>query len=213
MLKVKNGEVFKVGNTEYKQFEFHLKKSRQKKVGIINNSLLVKKLNSILRERKQPELGFTEFDITEQSWLYKIARYIDTTNLLEFFEEAPYPEPPLSDSTPAISRIYYGRVYAGQWLFRSDKVRKNKKMWEAFTLLSEKHKSLNSFKINVEILEHELRETRNKVSVMEAKLHDMIGKVAITYTSLKDPKITTELIISGGQELIISGGQELTDEM
>ena len=201
LLKVKNGEVFRVENMEYKQFEFNLNKSHQKKVGIINNSLLVKKLNILLRERRQPELGFTEFDLPEQSWLYKVARFIDRTNLLEFFEASPYTEPPLDHQSSAISKIYYGRLYAGQYIFRLDIAKRNKKLWDAFTALSEKHKNLNSYKINVNVLEQELIETKKKVSQVENELHDMIGKTSFTYTSLEDSKITPELVIGGGEGL------------
>ena len=201
LLKVKNGEVFRVENMDYKQFEYNLNKSHQKKVGIINNSLLVKKLNILLRERRQPELGFTEFDLPEQSWLYKVARYIDRTNLLEFFEASPCTEPPLDHKSSAISKIYYGRLYAGQYIFRLDKAKRNKKLWDAFTALSEKHKNLNSFKINATVLEHELMETKKKVATMENELHDMIGKISFTYTSLEDSKITPEVVIAGGEGL------------
>ena len=201
LLKVRSGEVFRVENMEHKQFEFNLNKSHQKKVGIINNCLLVKKLNILLRERRQPEIGFTEFDLPEQSWLYKVARFIDRTNLLEFFESSPHTEPPLDHQSSAISKIYYGRLYTGQWIFRLDKAKRNKKLWDAFTALSEKHKNLNSYKINVNVLEHELIETRTKVNLMENELHDMIGKISFTYTSLEDSKITPELVIAGGEGL------------
>jgi hypothetical protein len=170
-------------------------------VGIINNSLLVKKLNILLRERGQPQLGFTEFDLPEQNWLYKVARFIDRTNLLEFFEAAPFPEPPLDHNSPSIAKIYYGRMYAGEWLFRLDHAKRNKKLWDAFTDIAEKSRMLSSYKINIEVLEHELRNTRNKVDRMEMDLHDMVGKVAFTYTALEDPTITPELVIANGNDL------------
>ena len=63
LLKVRDGEVFRVTNREFKQFEFSLeRKSQQTKVGIVNNALLVRKLNLLLRSRGERELGFTEYN-------------------------------------------------------------------------------------------------------------------------------------------------------
>ena len=51
LLQVKDGEVFRVTNEEFKHFEYRLSKSMTKKVGVINNALLVRKLNLLLRDR------------------------------------------------------------------------------------------------------------------------------------------------------------------
>ena len=201
LLDVKDKRVFRVSNMEHKQFEFNLQKIHQKKVGIVNNSLLVKKLNILLKDRGEVPLGFTEFNLPEQNWLYKVARYIDQTNLLEFFEAAPCPEPPLSHISSSISKIYYGRLYASEYLFSSEKTKKNKKLWDAFSLLSEKYRTLNAYKIHVDVLENELRDTKRKVGFLETDLADMIGKVSFTYTGIEDPNITPELVIAGGPGL------------
>lgn len=198
LLKVRDGSVFRVTLIDYKQFEFNLDKAHSKKIAVINNALLVKKLNILLKEREQPELGFNEFDLPEQNWLFKVARYIDRTNLLEIFLSAPYPEPPLDQNSSAISKIYYGRLYASEWLFRLEKAKKNKKLWDGFEALAEKHRTLQSFRVNVEVLEHELKSTKEKVTCLEHELNDMIGRLAMTYTQLEDPKITPELILAGG---------------
>ena len=87
------------------------------------------------------------------------------------------------------------------WLFRLDKAKKNKKLWEAFEALSEKHRTLNSNKINADVLKYELDETKRRVGLLETELHDMIGKVSFTYTGLEDPNITPELVIAGGEGL------------
>ena len=170
-------------------------------MGIINNSLLVKKLNILLKDRGQPTLGFGEFDLPEQNWLYRVARYIDKTNLLEFFESAPFPEPPLDHNSSAISKIYYGRLYAGEWLFRLEKAKKNKKLWDALTAIAERYRFLCSLRTNVEVLDYELKTTRGRVEYIENDLHDMVGKASFTYTALEDPTITPELVIGGGDTL------------
>ena len=201
LLKVKDGEVFRIKNAEYKLFEFGLEKSHSKKVGIINNSLLVRKLNLLLLERGEKELGFTEFDLPNEAWLYKVARFIDRTNILEFFAAAPFEEEPATDKSSLTTKIHHGRILAGQWLFRVQAAKKNKKLYEAFQSLAEKHKYLSSCRMNVNVLEHELEETRRKVITMDQELNDLAGKTAFTYTSLENPKITPELVIGGGSSL------------
>ena len=201
LLKVKNGEVFRITHSDWKNFEFTLRKTDQKKIGIINNSLLVKKLNYMLEDRAEPDLGFSEFETPEQNWLYKVARYIDQTGELEFFETQPCQQAPLNENSPWIRKIFYGRIYAGQWLFRFESIKKNKKLYESFEELSEKHKNLNSCKINCNVLQHDLRETQKKIVTLEQEMNDLAGKIAFTYTSLENPKITPELVIGGGEGL------------
>ena len=201
LLKVRDGEVFRVTNRDYKDFEYHLDKKMQRKVGIVNNALMVRKINMFLQLKGEPPLGFTEFDLPEQNWLYTISRLIDPTNLLEFFEAPATSEPPLTNSSSELSTVYYGRLYASQWLFRLENVRRNKKLFETFEQLSEKHRNLLSLKTNADILEHDLQIAKRNVEDLDRELHDLIGKVSFTYTSIEDPNITPELVISGGSNL------------
>jgi hypothetical protein len=211
LLKVREGEVFRISNREYKQFEYGLeRKTQQSKVGIVNNALLVKKLNLLLRSKGERELGFTEYNLPEQCWLYKIARYIDRSNLLEFFEAPALGEPPLHQDSNIISKVYYGRLYASQWLFRIEAAKKNKKLWEAFEKLSERYRTLASMKVNADVLDYEIRESRRRIAMLETDLHDMVGKISFTYTGLEDPTITPELVIAGGDGLTPEKRQQLS---
>ena len=179
LLQVKEGEVFRVTHRDHKEFEYTLDKDQQKKVGVVNNALHVRKLNMLLKQHGEKELGFTEFNLPDQNWLYKVARYIDRTNMLEFFERAAFLEPPLTEHLNILSQTHHGRVYASEWLFRLEKAKK----------------------FNAEILAHELAETKNKIQQSDSDLHDLIGKVSFTYTSIENPSITPELVISGGSGL------------
>ena len=60
LLNIKDGSNFRVTHPDYKQFEFNLSKAHIKKISTINNALLVKKLNILLKERDQPPLGFKD---------------------------------------------------------------------------------------------------------------------------------------------------------
>ena len=66
LLKVHKGLVFRVTHSELRHFEVDLTPAQFKKYGVINNGLLVKKLNILLESRGQPALGFTHFEPPDQ---------------------------------------------------------------------------------------------------------------------------------------------------
>lgn len=197
LLKVNRNAVFRVNTNELRRFEIELCKEAQKKIGTINNALLVRKLNILLQSQRREELGFTEYEIPESNWLHRVARYIDQTNLLEVFERPVRPEPPLTRESSICSRIYYGRVNASNFLFRTPQVRQNKKLWEQFKMISDTYRTLLSYKINIDVLQKELEETRQKVVLYESNLSDQVTKTGFTYTALENPNIRPELLLAG----------------
>ena len=197
LLRVNRNAVFRVNTNELKRFEVELSREAQKKIGTINNALLVRKLNIFLTEQGREVLGFTEFEIPESGWLHRVARYIDQSNILEVFERPMRAEPPLTTQSNACSRIYYGRVNASSYLFRTPQVRQNKKLWENFKIISDTYRTLLSYKINIDVLQKELEETRAKVILYESNLSDLVTKSAFTYTALENPNIRPEVILAG----------------
>lgn len=198
LLQYHREEIVAIGVREYKHFELALTKAQQRKVGIVNNALLVRKLNLLLASKGMKPTGFTEFEVPDQCWLYKAARFLDPSNLLEFFEAPVSQEPPLTPQSSMISQIYFGRLYASKWLFRLQQARNNKKLWEALKTISENYRAYTSTKINCDLLEHELRQTREKLLMLEHTLNDLVGKAAFTYSSCENPQIKPELVIAGG---------------
>lgn len=201
LLKVREGSVFRITNNEWRHFEFGLNKDQQRKGGMVNNAILMRKLNMLLKDRGQPTMGFDEYNIPEQNWLYKVARYIDKTNLIEFFD---YPVLNEADPTPqssAFVQIYFGRMYAGEWLFEEHKKKSNKKLWNSLTCLSEAYRMLVGMKINAEVLDHELKETKKRVLQQEAHLQDLLGKASFAYTAIDNPNVTADVVINKQAEL------------
>lgn len=66
LLKVYNGTVFRVNLIELKHFEVDLTPNQVKKLGVVNNGLLVKKINIILESKGKPNLGFDQYEPPEQ---------------------------------------------------------------------------------------------------------------------------------------------------
>lgn len=199
LLKVYRNEAFRIPTRQYKEFEINLTKDQLKKVGITNNALLVKKLNMLLASKHLNTLGFADNEIPEQTWLYKIARFIDQTNILEFFEHPVQAEIPLQADGHISSKIHFGRLFACRWLFRIEQAKKSQKLWENLKAVSENYRGYISSKINAGLLEQELNQTREKMIMFEHALNDLVGKATFTYSSLENPLIKPELVIAGGE--------------
>lgn len=69
---VKKGQVFSIETVMYKHFEVNLNGAHFRKIGQGNNSLLTRKLNTLLRIQGKPELGFSELDPPDSGWLHKV---------------------------------------------------------------------------------------------------------------------------------------------
>lgn len=210
LLAVREGRVFRVTNADWKCFEFRLERGQLRKTGMINNAILVRKLNLLLKSKGGKELGFSEYDIPEQNWLFKVARFIDQTNMLEFFEEPIENEPLPSQHSSPISKIYWGRLYAGEYLFEDEKKKSNKKLWQSLRVLSEAYRMLLGSRMHGEVLEHDLLETRKKILEQESSLQDLLSKVSFAYTSIDNPAITADLVINNQAQLTPEMRQQLS---
>lgn len=213
LLQVHRGQVYRVDHMSYKRFEIGVTKIQQKKIGIVNNALLVKKLNVLLADRGHNPLGFTEMEVPESGWLHKMARWIDRTNILEFFEESVEPEPALTQNTTPIHRIYRGRLLAAGWLFRNPQVRGNRRLMEELRKIHDMFRLLSSYRVNLEVLNEEVRQTNERVNELSHNLQNQLGVCSVLYTSLENDSIRPELIHSGGERLTNEQRTLLTTNM
>ena len=129
--------------------------------------------------------------------MFRLARYIDKTNLIEFFESAVLTEPQLTSSSSIISKIYYGRLKASAYFFRLKEAKSNRKLWESVRAISDTHRNYVSHHLAVESLKRELKSAEEKVTEIENNLEDQISKCAFTYTRIENPAIKPEMIING----------------
>lgn len=196
LLNVRLGNVFRVTNQEWKTFEYQLEKAHSRKSQMVNNPILIRKLNILLKNWGQKPLGFDEFHVPEQNWLYKMARYIDRTNLLEFFEVPVQNEPAPTDNSSTISKIHFGRQYACEFLFDEPSKKANKKLWHSLRVLAETYRMLMGSKMHVEVLQQELAETIARVKEQESGLQDLLGKASFAYAAIDNPNITADTVIT-----------------
>jgi hypothetical protein len=78
LLSVYKDEVYKVGLQTLKQFEVNLNQRQTKKVGIVNSALLMRKLNLLLKSRRENDLGFDEYDPPDQVTYLKLDMAVES---------------------------------------------------------------------------------------------------------------------------------------
>lgn len=86
--KVDQGQVFRVDLLSIQRFLAECKPSQLKRVPFVNKDQAYAKVNRLLGERGQPDLGFAEGCWPDGEWLYRVARFVDPTNLSCLFVEA-----------------------------------------------------------------------------------------------------------------------------
>lgn len=134
-----------------------------------------------------------------KTWLYRVARYVDKTNLTEFFESAVQQEPPLTKNSSAVSHIYHARKRAYKYLIQAKQAKNNKKFWESLREVSDAFREYQNQAFTVEQLEKEVEKARDKSEKMRFQLQDLISKAAFTYVTLKNPSITSSMILKASQ--------------
>lgn len=205
LVNVATGKVFSVTHSELRHFEVDLDNSHTRRLGVINNGLVVRKINMLQSSRGEPQLGFSEFEPPEQvdgfdkPWLMRTARFIDRTNLAEIFENAVTPEPPLTDKSSKISLIYHGRKKAYKYLMAPKQPRETRKFWEGLRDVSDRFREYQNQVFVVEQMRREAERAHQKSLEMQSDLQDMISKAALLYVTLKNPSLNASMIFKTGQ--------------
>ena len=128
----------------------------------------------------------------------RVARYIDQTNIIEFFEEPVRPEPTnLTSTSSSIVRLHIGRMNATSYFFKNNEIKKNRKLWDTVKSLSDYYRSCLSHSLMIEALREQIREAEQKAVEMRQSLEDQTSKVALTYTTLENPAFRPDMIING----------------
>ena len=200
LLDVKVDKVFRITNGEWKRFEYTLEAGHLRKVSMITNGLLLRKLNTLLKSKGLKEMGFPNYEVPEQDWLYKMARFVDRSNLLEFFELPVEPEPLPTPSSSSIVMIHYGRLFTGEYLFDSDRKKNNKKLWGYLKSLSEAYRNLMGTRMCIETLEYDLQRSKEQLAAENSHLQDILNKAALVYCNLENPAITAEVVLGNSPD-------------
>lgn len=207
LIGVFTGANFRVGLLDMKRFEAELTPGQQKKTGLVNLGYILRKLNSLLRERNLPVLGFADHVVPEECWLTKVARFVDRKNVMEFFaHDLDQVGIPRSMS----ERVHSARMGAHRFIFADNNLMDNQRVFQCVKEISETYRRIISKKIDLEELEHQRHDLQGKVMEEEAHLKASLLKSATTIMAIAQDNFDPEMIYVEGEEHI-RDKQQLAD--
>lgn len=207
LVKVYRSEVYTIPLLDLKHFEVELTLEMNKRVGIPNNSLLVRKIDGLLRSRRLPPLGFDAYEPPDevvhahQNWLYRVARFVDSHNMLQFFESPVQQGDPTSAGDNIVHRTHFGRLKASKFFHRLPAARRDRKLWEQLHAINTAYKGYLCQKLMIEKLNYDLEAATRKKTDLERTLDNLISQAACTYTTIETPAVRAENIIHGDQSV------------
>lgn len=199
---------YRVPIMDYKRFEAELTAAQTKKTALVNLGYILRKLNRLLAERGENNLGFADYVVPEEAWLCKIARYVDRKNLMEFFGAS------LEDLQPVIiptERVHYGRTLAFRYIFNDNQLIQNSKVFNAVKEISECYRRIISKRIDLEEIHHAQQQMVAKLAEEEGALKALLVKGATTIISTANEQFNPEDIYIEGAEQANAGRVQLAE--
>ena len=207
LVRVHRGEVYTIPLYELKHFEVELTLQMNRRVGIPNNSLLVRKIDDLLRSRGDPGLGFDIYEPPDevneyyQNWLYRVARFVDPHNMLQFFECPVTQGDPLHAGNNPIHRTHFGRLKASKYFHRLPEAKRDRKLWEQLHAINSAYKGYLCQKLMIEKLNHDIEAATQKRRDLERQMDNLISQAGCTYTTIEQPGLRADSIIHNDQSI------------
>jgi hypothetical protein len=197
LVGVFRAENYRLPLLEYKRLEAELTPIQQKKVNLANMAYIYRKLNALLAEMNLLPLGFPEFIIPEESWITKVARFVDRRNVMEFFESHIE-----GNALPRnmSERVHSSRMNTHQFLFGDNNLLQNKEVYETVKDISESHRRIISKRIDIEEAEHVLAQLRIKLTQEEASLKSSILRSSTTIMAIAQQNFNPDELYMEGNE-------------
>ena len=166
--KVQAGEVFRVGAIDMNRFLAELRPSQLKRTVYTCKFEAYSKIDRLLVERGEKSLGFESGLIPDGSWLYRVARYIDRSNVCGVFEAALEDHPSGQTDT---ERVYRAQLRANKLLLEDTGLGKRRSIRDSVLSLMQCHKKVVSRQAEVANLQAYLSklETQLKEDRLEMK--------------------------------------------
>ena len=207
LVKAYRNEVYTIPLYDLKHFEVELTLQMTKRAGMPNNSLLVRKIDGLLQSRHQPVLGFDayeppdEVNSSNKNWLYRVARFVDTHNILQFFESPVQQGDPTQAGDNPVHRTHFGRLKASKFFHRLPESRRDRKLWGQLHSINAAYKGYLCQKLMIEKLSYDMEQAMQRKSDLERQLDNLISQAACTYTTIEMPGVRAENIIQGDQSV------------
>ena len=198
LLRVWNGTVYRVANREFKLFEAEITSNHMKRNGFTNLLHLMLRINQLLVSRQQLPLGFTEFCVPDEKWLAKIARFIDRTNVLEFFQMPVEQITILRPTMALVDRIHFCRDFAHRQLLVRTGHMQRPGIYGALLAVSEWHRKGLAKQIEADECQIRAQEAQREYQVAVSSLRDHIIKASCAIYGLENPAFRSEALVNNG---------------
>lgn len=136
-----------------------------------------------------------------QNWLYRVARFVDPKNILQFFETAVEPTEQNNAETNTVYRTHFGRLKAAKYLHRHPEAKRDRKLWDQLHAISGTYKAYLCQTLIIEKLQIEMEAAARKKTEVDRMLNNLISQAACTYTTIEMPGVRADMIINGDQSV------------
>jgi hypothetical protein len=136
-----------------------------------------------------------------KTWLYRVARFVDPQNILQFFESAVHQTDQSIDERNPVYRTHCGRLKASKYFHRLPDAKRDRKLWEQLHSISAAYKAYLCQTLIIEKLQADLNVSSRKKTELERTLNNLISQAACTYTTIERPGLQADMIINGDQSI------------
>ena len=187
------GDHYRVRALDIKRFELELRPMQQKRVSLVNLAYMYRKLNALLLERGEQQLGFPDHAIPEESWLCKIARYVDRKNVLEFFSQAVQQVAP---ATCLSENVHIARINAHAFVFEGNQLLDQQTVYQAVKEISESYRRIIGKKIDIEEINRSRLDMLGKLNTEEAHLKAALMKASTTIIAVAEDNFDPDRVFN-----------------
>ena len=177
LVGVYRGDYFRVNIMEYKRFEVELTPAQLKKTPFLSSGDVFVKISHLLTEIGLPPLGFEVGLFPEDTWLYKIVRFVDRNNATGVYLQTTPPRQPPLGAEPVSNQMIAAKRHAetyllGNFMNQPTVFNAVKSLWDA-------HKREISRRREIEQMERELAASREKLAIEQPLVQSCLAKASL----------------------------------
>ena len=177
LVGVYRGDYFRISAMEYKRFEVELTPLQLKKTPFISSGDVFAKISRLLQEMGIPPLGFEVGLFPEDTWLYKVVRFVDRSNATGvYLAIVPARVPPLGDEPMSNQMI---RAKRNAEAFLVGNIMNQPSVFNVIKTLWDSHKKVISRMREIEQLQRELASARGKLAEEQPQVQSSLAKAAL----------------------------------
>jgi hypothetical protein len=192
LVGVYTGALYRIDLMEYKRFEIELTPAQLKKTPFLNTADAYVKLSRLLEELGLSPLGFDIGAFPEDTWLYKVIRFVDRNNATGVYLErvnAPLPQNIANSPSSVMMRAKRNAEH-----FLINGIMQVKSVYPALKTLWDCHKKEISRRREVEQLTRELDGSRQRLEADRAALNAALSRASMVVFSAGTGQQIDELL-------------------